>query len=336
MSQIINGKWERHESNKNSSGGTELLMERLFNSLPEELTKEVQIIASRMPEEIDETKIRIYWAHDLIGDPESDKALKDEGWRDFHRIVFVSNWQMQRFIEYYHIPWSKCVVIQNGIQPIEKHEKPTDTTRLVYFSTPHRGLELLVPVFSRLAEEMNNIELDVYSSFEIYGWKERDKPYEQLFETCKAHPKINYHGSVSNDEVREGLKQAHILAYPSIWQETSCMVLMEAMSAGLICVHSNLAALYETGANWTSMYQFHEDPNEHASVFYAVLKNAILAYNHEREAYQSHAGAQKTYVDAYYKWDSKAYQWEMLIKSMLSEPRELPKQTGPVFEYKTS
>jgi len=50
---------------------------------------------------------------------------------------------------------------------------------------------------------------------------------------------------------------------------------MEAMSAGLACVHPNNGALYETAAGWTLMYQWHDDPHAHAAVFYRTVMTAI-------------------------------------------------------------
>jgi hypothetical protein len=76
----------------------------------------------------------------------------------------------------------------------------------------------------------------------------------------RQHPKIRYHGTQPNAAVREALTRAHVFAYPSVWPETSCLCLIEAMSAGLVCVHSNLGALFETAAHWTQIYPFHEDP----------------------------------------------------------------------------
>jgi hypothetical protein len=52
--------------------------------------------------DIDETKIRILWQHDLPGDPESEH-LKNGGHDRFHKIVFVSNWQMQQYINHYMV-----------------------------------------------------------------------------------------------------------------------------------------------------------------------------------------------------------------------------------------
>jgi glycosyltransferase involved in cell wall biosynthesis len=317
---------------KNANGGTELMGRGLLNRLPSELLDNFQIFSSRVEEELDPTKIRILWLHDLPGDPASEH-LKNGGWNKFHRLVFVSNWQMQAYIQHYDIPWSKCMVLQNAIVPIDEHEKPTDKIRLAYWSTPHRGLNILIPVFQKLCEKYDNIELDVYSSFKLYGWDDQDKHFQPLFDACEADPKIHYHGTVSNEVLRENLKYAQIFAYPSIWPETSCICLMEAMSAGLLCVHPNYAALYETSANWTNMYQWHEDPSQHASHFYAALDASIESLNNE--GVQSRLLSQKSYVNVFYNWQLRSFQWEQFLISLLEEPREIPQASVGYFEYKS-
>lgn len=318
----------------NARGGTELMKYGLRDRLPAELLDNFQIFVSRVEEPLDETKVRLYWLHDLPGDPASEH-LKNGGWQKFHKLIFVSNWQMQAYMAHYSIPWSKCVVIQNAIEPIEEHTKPTDKIRLTYWSTPHRGLEILVPVFNKLCEKYDNIELDVYSSFKLYGWEERDKQYENLFKQCNEHPRINYFGTVDNSALRDNLKNTHIFAYPSIWPETSCICLMEAMSAGILCVHPNFAALAETAANWSNMYQFHEDANQHANAFYSILDVSIETL--KDPGVQSTLASQKAYANIFYSWNLRQYQWTQLLTSLKDVPRELPKQpaTSGFFEYRT-
>ena len=222
-------------------------------------------------------------------------------------------------------------MLQNAIVPIEPHEKPTDKISLAYWSTPHRGLNLVVPVFEKLCEKYDNLELNVYSSFNLYGWPESDAQFEPLFEQCRNHPKINYHGTLPNEQLREELKKNHILAYPSTWVETSCLVLMEAMSAGMLCVHPNLGALYETGANWTHMYQFIEDQQEHAAYFYKHLDALIPMLNDD--SIQSRIASQKAYADVFYNWNIRHQQWQAFLESIVHEPREIP-QSGGMFQYK--
>jgi len=315
----------------NAMGGTELMKFGLLRRIDPKLLDEFQIFVSRVEEPYDGTKIRIFWAHDLPGDPASDH-LGNGGWENYHRIVFVSNWQMQGYIQRYSIPWSKCIVMQNAIDPIGYSEKINKgTIRLAYWSTPHRGLNILIPVFDKLCEKYDNIELDVYSSFKLYGWESRDDSYKPLFDACESHPKINYHGTVSNSVLRDNLEKTHIMAYPSIWHETSCICLMEAMSAGLLCVHPNYGALSETAANWTNMYQWQEDINEHASIFYASLDASIESY--WDVGVQSRLASQSSYANVFYNWGLRTFQWEQLMLSLLQEDRSLP-DMSPQFVYK--
>lgn len=319
-----------------AKGGTELMKQRLEEAIPTELLDKFQIFVSRVHEELSDKHVRVLWLHDLPGDPESEH-LKNGGWKKFHKLVFTSNWQMNAYIQAYSIPWSKCIVIHNGIKPIDftDTDKDRSTIRLVYTPTPHRGLNILYAVFERLANEYDNIQLDVFSSFKLYGWDQRDEPYKELFDKLKEHPKVNYYGTVPNEELRDHLSKSHIFAYPSIWQETSCLCLIEAMSAGLFCVHPNFGALPETSANWTHMYQWHEDMNEHANIFYNVLKTAIEdVKNLTNEDYVNKIRTQKAYTDVFYNWDMLKLQWNALLEGLQNEPTTIDKSTGALFEYR--
>jgi hypothetical protein len=41
--------------------------------------------------------------------------------------------------------------------------KSKERIKLIYHTTPHRGLQILVPVFEKLCEWHDDIELDVFS-----------------------------------------------------------------------------------------------------------------------------------------------------------------------------
>ena len=134
---ILDSGPEKNELNQNANGGTELMQNELYKRLDKDLLDNFQIICSRVRKIKD--KQRILWCHDLADDGEV-AHLKDEGWKNFDKLVFVSNWQFQDYINKLDIPWSSGVVLQNAITPIPEHEKPDDEINLVYFSTPHRGL----------------------------------------------------------------------------------------------------------------------------------------------------------------------------------------------------
>lgn len=326
-----------NEISSKSNGGTELLCRRLENSFDSSLLNEFQIIPSRI-RELDKNKYRIYWVHDLPHDFEVQKALQQDhnsgGWARFHKIVFVSYHQMNGCIERYGIPHSKCLVIQNGIFPLEKRTsfpREDDTVKIIYHTTPHRGLGILATVFDNLWKKNKKIHLDVYSSYSIYGWNDRDEQFKDLFKFLDEHEGITNHGAVSNEEVRKAVSASDIFAYPSIWPETSCLALIEAMSAGLECVHSSLGALPETSSNWTSMYPHHENPSVHAGIFHRVLESAIDSVRNKNDDHRRDAMA--AYASSVYDWNSRAKaKWKSLFESVLAEKasKEIP---GGVFRY---
>ncbi len=59
------------------------------------------------------------------------------------------------------------------------------------------------------------VHLDVYSSFELYGWKQRDEAFEELFQLLRSKSNVTLHGTQSNENLRQKLESTHIMAYPS-------------------------------------------------------------------------------------------------------------------------
>lgn len=317
---------EVNELNKNANGGTELITRRLFDLLEPEELEGIQIITSRV-RSIQPDALRIYHLHDLPNDPEAFHLKQQESRERFDRIVFCSNWQYQEFQRTLELPYSKNnVVIENGVDPIEFVQKPdprTNPIRLIYTPTPHRGLELLIPVFEYLSTIFDFIELDVYSSFKLYGWEDRDAHYKELFERCKNHPKIRYHGTVDQETVRKAYQDAHIFAYPSIWPETSCRCLIEAMMAGCIAVHPNFAGLYDTSAGLTNWYNGDVNPNTHAQRFTEQL--AMVIHNLRNTDVWDASGFHNkqrlihTVAMSRFAWPNVIHKWKNLIAELKME-----------------
>lgn len=304
------------ELSQNAMGGTELMKYGLHERLPEELRSQFQIICSRV-RELDENRKNILWLHDMFTDPESQHLNDEESRSRFDKLVFVSHYQKTTYELAYGIKPSEYSVIHNAIEPIPYKEKPTDQIRLIYHTTPHRGLEILVPVFEEIAKHYKNVQLDVFSSFKIYGWEQRDVDYQHLFERCESHPQITYHGYQPNSVVREALQRAHIFAFPSIWPETSCIAAIEAMSAGCEIVHPNLAALPETTAGFGMNYNYHEDVNEHANIFIKALARSIDTV--QSESTKRRLSFQKSYADGFYNWNTIGSAWKGLLTGILAE-----------------
>jgi UDP-glucose:(glucosyl)LPS alpha-1,2-glucosyltransferase len=312
-------------ASRGSFGGTEAMARELERRLPASLLSGFQIFTSA-PTELAAGKVRVFWCH-CTPDQSPAACLANGGWRNFHRIVFVSNWQAQAFIRQFGIPWSRCQVILNAIEPIGISAgrfapiPPGTTIRLVYTPAPNRGLAILYAIFTRICEVRDDVELDVFSSWKLYGW-DSDGPFEDLLAALRRHPRVRYHGAVPNQQVRAALADCHVFAYPAVFEETSCLCLIEAMSAGLACVHPNYGALYETAAGWTMMYQWQEDPHAHTAAFCHALMTAIDALRDASAGLLPLLAAQKNYADYHYGWDRRVMQWQAFLQSISGLPAD--------------
>ena len=306
-------------------GGTELMSRALASRVPRVLLDRFHVVKSRVRELSDDAEtINVLWLHDLPNDPES-AHLRDAASRArFAKFIFVSEWQRSAYAQYFgDVFGDKAMVLRNAIEPFprQRREPPRDgVMRLIYHTTPHRGLDVLMRAFVKIYERYGGkVHLDVYSSFAVYGWNQRDAPFEHLFETCRRHAGCTYHGAVSNEEVREALTRAHIFAYPSTWMETSCIAAIEALSAGAHVVSSNLAALPETLRGFGTTYAYVDDKETHIDAFERALAGAIDSYWQPEKIRLRRI--QQVYASQLFGWGSpghsgRADEWVRILGSM--------------------
>jgi UDP-glucose:(glucosyl)LPS alpha-1,2-glucosyltransferase len=247
MSCVYRGNIIETELSKNSNGGTEQMRNRLIKNIDESVLYDFAIHLSR-PQKIYSDVSNILWLHDLPGDP-ANEFLKSHI-NSFDSFVFVSHWQMSGYLRAFDLPIEKCHVIQNAIESKNiKYEKPDDVTNFIYHTTPHRGLDIAYWVFYQLSKIVKKkIHFDVFSSFGLYGWPERDKQYENIINQLKEDDNVTYHGAQSNDVVLRHLEKSHVFLYPSTWPETSCISMIEAIDRGVLPVYHDYAALKETAS----------------------------------------------------------------------------------------
>jgi UDP-glucose:(glucosyl)LPS alpha-1,2-glucosyltransferase len=313
----MQGEIETNELSAKARGGTELMLEALHARLDPQLARLFQIIPERV-RELDPDRRPILWLHNTPSREESSFLEQPANRSVFAGIVCVSHFQAQLFNLIPGVPFGEMVVLQNAIEPFGPYRPRTGRrVRLVYHTTPHRGLNILVSAFEHLAQVHPDIELDVFSSFNIYGWSDRDKPYESLFDRCRVHPRIRYHGVQPNAVVRQTLSECDIFAYPSTHVETSCIAALEAMAAGCLTVCSAYGALPETCANFARLYPFDENVNVHADRFVKVLDEAIRSVR-MRRAEDDHLRSQQVeYFNRFYSWDRRAREWDAYLRGVL-------------------
>jgi glycosyltransferase involved in cell wall biosynthesis len=282
------------------------------------LAEAFQIIVSRV-REFRPGRTPILWCQDTWNDPEARHLASPELRRRFAKIVLVSQYQFNTFTQGLGVSFAESVVLRNAVEAIPARlvTKPTDRIRLIYHTTPHRGLEILVPVFTALAARHPRLHLDVYSSFALHGWEARDVRYESLFEVCREHPQITYHGHAPNARIREALHQAHIFSYPSIWHETSCIAAIEAMATGCLTICPDLAALSETVGESGLVYRWHENRERHAERFARMLETGIAMIEDGTAGdllHRAHDRALRTF-----NWDTRIDEWTHLLEEIAED-----------------
>jgi glycosyltransferase involved in cell wall biosynthesis len=149
----------------------------------------------------------------------------------------------------------KIVISSNGlsvdvINAIETKAEPRNPYRILYSSSPDRGLEQLIPIFRRAKEFIPELELHIY-----YGFDNIDKVIERMpwvgkmKETIMAGINstdgIFWHGRVGQIELLTEWFKSGIWVYPVNFTETSCISCMEAQACGVIPIASSVWALRE-------------------------------------------------------------------------------------------
>ena len=303
----------------NPRGGTEILKEQLIAQLEPGSIDGINLIGSIChPSLVEKDKTNILWQH-LSYDQPNVQYMKDRKFVDsIDYFIYVSSWQYNKFREHFNIPEYKSFVIKNATHPFEVIPKPSLTLpvipqnkiKLLYTSTPWRGLAVLVKSIDILNKTRDDFEVDIYSSTKIYGsqFEENEKgKFDELFNKCKNTPNVNYHGYASNEEIRKALLTTHIYSYPSIFAETSCLAIIEAMSAGCHVVTTNYGALPETCGEFATMIEF-DSSGQNLIERYADTLNSVID-NYKNGLYKEDLEMQTKYYNKYYSWEIRIREW---------------------------
>jgi protein O-GlcNAc transferase len=193
------------------------------------------------------TKVILWTQH--AHDQPAMLGLKDRALTaQWHAIVAISDWHRGKLIETFGLDPARVRVRRNAIAPVFEtlaREANPGPARLVYTSTPFRGLDVLLRLFARVREMFPGTTLDVFSSLAVYQVAAKDDPFLPLYERARTLPGVAMRGSIPQAQLAAELARADMLAYPSIFAETGCIAAMEALAAGLDVVSSRLGALPE-------------------------------------------------------------------------------------------
>jgi glycosyltransferase involved in cell wall biosynthesis len=169
------------------------------------------------------------------------------------RLLAVSAWHAEKLCYLSGFPKEKAYVLRNGVCSEYFKERPEKIKkRLIYSSTPYRGLKFLPQIFKSLKEKHPELELHIFSDYKVYG-ENANQAYAGLIaefnlmkEEFSKIDACHLHGNVKQSQLAKEMLISAVLAYPNTFEETSCITAMEAQAAGCVVITSNLGALPET------------------------------------------------------------------------------------------
>ncbi len=298
---------------------------------PEDFPSDI-FISSRHPHVFEfpfKYKASFVWAHDIhVGHPTAklgQQLLKVD------RFFCLSNWHKEFFLETYPFLYKdRIIVTKNGIDLNYFKELPQkEGNKLIYSSSPDRGLERLLDLFPRIRAEVPDAELHIYYGF--HNWKkmaetfgnseelQKIKFFEDLLEEKSKQGGIVYHGRVSKPELAHAFLTAKVWPYPTWFTETYCITAIEAQAAGCVPVTTALAALPETVSHGFIL----KPPNTAEEYGNAFVKRVVnLLQNEENRAKFAEAGREFTFK--YHGWDQVASAWEHHFHETLKAKAENP------------
>jgi glycosyltransferase involved in cell wall biosynthesis len=210
-----------------------------------------QSIFSEIP-----AKKRFLWTGDSYDQPQTvglgDKRIANR----LDGLLCVSEWHKKTMCELSGFPKEKTFVIRNGIHPslFQSDERKNSRKRLIYSSTPYRGLVHLIEIFKGIKVKIPDAEFCVCSGYTVYQGAGAipHKQLEELEIIRQQLEKIDgviWKGNILQAELAKEMLQSGIYAYPCTFAETSCISIMEAKASGTVPVTNSLGALPETVGN---------------------------------------------------------------------------------------
>lgn len=300
-------------------GGTEILEENLRKYFkPEDYGVNLMKSNCNMAY-LDYGKKNVLWQHNNNDNLHGWAGMFDPIYlANIDAFVYVSHWLQEKVRMGFPPHDVDTFVIRNATDAVEFKPRPKgEKIKLIYTSTPWRGLDILLDSFSLLKRD--DVELHVYSSTKIYGSefeRQEEDTYAPLFKKAEEMENVVYKGFASNEEVRSAVKDAHIFAYPSIFAETSCLAMIEAGIAGCNLNVSSLGALPETGMGFPKFSIITQERQDFVKNFADDLNETIDNYwtveNQEKIKKQSQR------FNEIYSWDVVKHDWERLFNRLSS------------------
>jgi len=250
----------------------------------------------------------------------------------------------------------RLFVSSNGIEAARIRDSVSGITRnpkrLMYASSPDRGLMLLLENWFRIRERVPDAELHVFYGFHnmevivgLNGETDWRFAYQRELTELLKQPGVVWHDRVGQQELWRNWAESNIWFYPTDFPETSCITSMEAQACGVIPVVTNFWALK---SNIVDGYKFDGFPQKSDVIRGLMIEKVVKLLNdssdwdamsadfdddgNEFDGLSRRAEMQEA-AQKRFDWGQIANQWEGWIREDLGlpplPPPEVPAHLRP-------
>lgn len=186
------------------------------------------------------------WLHDVPQPGQFTKKDLD----NIDKIIVLSKFHKTLLPDF--IPEDKILVSSNGINLKDFNNifEKRNPRRIIYTSSYDRGLINLLDMWADIRSEVPSAELHIFYGWETWMKMEkqgvRDPKIRIAMTKLMNQPGIYENGRVGHKQLAKEFAKSGVYAYPSFFEEISCISAMKAQASGCVPVTTDYAALAET------------------------------------------------------------------------------------------
>lgn len=274
-------------------------------------------IIYRVPEALDKVKRRKNQQFWLLWQDWDYPTLTKKRINSFDKHITLSKAHGKYMLDRYPLIGNRLWLTSNGlkldlIEKIEKEKIKRNPFRVMYASSPDRGMKYALKVIQKAREYIPEIEFHAFYGFNnldklIKGHPE-SRLYKEKDEIMKLlkQPNVYFHGRVSQDQLMREWFKTSVWIYITNFFETSCITSMEAQATGAVPLFSPIFAQGENIKHGMAVSGNAEDPLTIAKAAGDLVK--LMSLPKEQEKFRP---PMMEYARNRFDWNVMALQWSL-------------------------
>jgi glycosyltransferase involved in cell wall biosynthesis len=192
------------------------------------------------------------WSHDLA-------CMGMEKHENYDGVLVLSEFH-KNFVRgmFPGIPESKIIVFRNGVESHKFFDAPKNPNKIVYTSSPDRGLDNAILVMDEARKTNPSLELHCAYSFDNMIKMGKTEEANRMMQMINERPWVTMHGNLKHDKLAELLSDAVVWLYPTHFNETFCITALEMICAKVYPLYHGIGALPDTLKEYTKNHMADE------------------------------------------------------------------------------